>query len=183
MLPFKEQWRQHELKNHLSFIRLYFCLGVFFSQCEKTFDFLSLFTLSLFRSLRFAWTLPPELHASSPLNKQVPWLNYGFIWKCLSIMPWSDYLVVRLLTHSHHYIIEGSLWNYSTIYHSLLHGPYTLNDRLPLHTRYLTHPVENSEYRISPGKPWKVLTARNWCRPFICQLMCTQRACTAEICR
>lgn len=60
-------------------------------------------------------------------------------------MPLSDYLVVRLLTHSHDYITEGSLWNYSVIYHSLLHGPYTLNDILPLHTACLTHPVENIE--------------------------------------
>lgn len=55
-------------------------------------------------------------------------------------MPLSDYLVVRLLTHSHHYITEGSLWNYGAIYHCLLHGPYTLNDRLPLQTGCLTRP-------------------------------------------
>lgn len=61
-------------------------------------------------------------------------------------MPWSDYLVVRLLTHSHHYITGRSLWNYSAIYHSSLHAPYTLNDRLSLHTGCLTHSVENTEF-------------------------------------
>lgn len=89
-------------------------------------------------------------------------------WKHLSIMPWSDYLVVRLLTHSHHYITEGSLWNYSAIYHSLLYGPYTLNDRLPLR-----RDTSVREYRISPGELYKLHTARNRCWPFICQLMCT----------
>ncbi len=71
MLPFKEQLRWHELKNHF-FHLLYFCLGLFFLSVRKP------LTLSSFRSLRFAWTVPPHLHASSPLNKLVPWLNYRF---------------------------------------------------------------------------------------------------------
>lgn len=99
-------------------------------------------TSSSFRSLRFACTLlpPPHLYAASPLNASVPPTQLWIHWKRLSIMPWSDYLVVRLLTHSHHYITEGSLWNYSAVHHSPLHGPYTVNDRLHVG---VSHPVQN----------------------------------------
>lgn len=48
-------------------------IGIFFLGVRKP------LTLSLFRSLRSApLLLHPNLYASSPLNKQVPWLNYGF---------------------------------------------------------------------------------------------------------
>jgi len=100
-------------------------------------------TSSLFRSLRFALALPPfSRSVCISSTEQASSLTQLWIhWKSLSIMPWYDYLVVRLLIHSHHYITEESLWNYSAIYHSLLHSPYTLNERLLLHTGCLTHPV------------------------------------------
>lgn len=111
------KWRIVCLSLGCIFIRL------FLSLCER-----KPLTLALFRSHTFAWALPPDLNASSLLSKQVPPTQLRIHWKCLSIIldP------IMLLAHSHHYIREESLWNYSAIYNSLLHGPCNLNDRLPL---------------------------------------------------
>lgn len=81
---------------------------------------------------------------------------------------------------THIIILEREAYRYySAIYHSLLHSPYTLNDRLPLHPD-----ASYGEYRISPGKPRKVLTA--WKNKDVGHRnanYCAHAACTAEICR
>lgn len=117
-----------------------FLSGSFFSlKCGKTFDFIFIQVDQICMDTS-SWSVC-IFSTEQPSSLTQLWIH----WKRLSIMPWSDYLVVRLLTHSHHYITGGSLWNYSAIYHSSLHAPYTLNDRLPLHTGCLTHPVGNTE--------------------------------------
>lgn len=109
-----------------------------FSQCEKTFDFIFI-QVTLIHSL--APSSPSvcifSIEQASSLTQL--WIR----WKRLSIIAWSDYLVVRLLTHSHHYITEESLWNYSAIYHSLLYGPHTLKYwHTAITTRCLTRTAE-----------------------------------------
>lgn len=57
-------WRINRLSFSCILIRLFFSLSV-----RRP------LTLSVFR---FGWRLPPDLYASLPLNKLVPWLNKGF---------------------------------------------------------------------------------------------------------
>lgn len=74
---------------------------------------------SLWGKLRFhlGWSLTDLhehfllicIHISFIENAPVHTARLPIHWKRLSITPWSDYPVVRLLTHSHHYIREGSL--------------------------------------------------------------------------
>lgn len=138
MSPFGEQWRQQYVEESFVFHSAVSLSGSLFSQCKKTFDIICIQVTQICMNTSQSVCIFSIEQGSFLTQLRIHW-------KCLSIMPLSDYLVVRLLTHSHHYITEGSLWNYSAIYHSLLHGPYTLNDRLPLHTACFTHPVENIE--------------------------------------
>lgn len=129
----KNEWRT------ISLLFSQVCVWIFPSLCEEN---LWLHRFSGHLDLHFHFLPPTDLRRIFSTEQASSLTQLWIHWKRLSIMTWSDYLVVRLLTHSHHYITVGSLWNYSAIYHSLLHSPYTLNDRLLLNTRCLTRLVK-----------------------------------------
>lgn len=88
-------------------------------------------TLSSFGSIRFAWTLPPDLYASSLLNNLVPWLNYGFIESaCPSCL--DPIILLSGCSLTHIIILQGEAYGItvpSITAHSTLHIPWMTDYR------------------------------------------------------
>lgn len=127
-----------------------FHLFIHLALCEGSADFISA-GLSQIYTNTSSWSVYTSL---SLKTRRFTRLGYRSI---ESACPSRLDLIILLsgCSLTHIIILEREAYrNYSAIYHSLLHSPYTLNDRLPLHPD-----ASYWEYRISVGKLCKVLTA------------------------